>query len=123
MESEIEPLGMRINCLPTEKSLGLTMHHVWPIVAEIAGSLMAGGHFTTPRFAVKAAREIVEEARKPEMPSEETRNSEPSYTINGNPCETAVLLSAFEPKDLDRIRALEVGSEFRDSAVVVRRIR
>lgn len=38
----------------------------WREVAQIAGALMAGGHYTTVRFAIKQAREIVAAAREGE---------------------------------------------------------
>ena len=40
------------------------------LVANIAGNLMAGGHYGVPEYAVRTAREIVAEARKP--PVDET---------------------------------------------------
>lgn len=129
MEPETVQLGMRTNCLPTEESLDLLMHHAWPIVAQIAGSLMASGRFTTEEFAVKTARKIVVEARKPdisEMPEPLVGGLKvmSAYTINGHACDAVGMLSAFEPKDRDRILALEIGSSFHvNSVMVVRRIR
>ena len=97
MEPETKPA-----CLPTEKSLDLLMDHAWPVVAQIAGALMAGGRFSTVKFAIETARDIVT-AAKVEPPTRE-------YAINGKPCDIGVLAAKLAPSDCERIRQMGVGT-------------
>ena len=84
----------------------------WRTVARIAGTLMASGNYKTPEIAVKAAREIVEEARKGEEQETELPVKFRIFTINGRTCRTSEMLPSFEPKDRGIICSLEVGQEF-----------
>lgn len=116
MEPETEPLGMRTNCLPTEKSLDLLMDHAWPIVARIAGQLVASGWCERPtvtpgdpvEIAVKMARRIVAEAQKSKTPSNDVRG----YTLNGEPCDIGNLAAKLSKSDCEKIQQLIVGQPF-----------
>jgi hypothetical protein len=98
---------MRTNCLPTKESLDLVMDRAWPVVAKIAGALMAGGRFSTVEFAVRTAREIVATA-KADPPSKDVRE----YSINGKPCDIETLATKLTVSDCQKINTLELGGAF-----------
>lgn len=114
MEPETKPA-----CLPTEKSLDLLQNHAWPVVAKIAGALMAGGKCSTVEFAIRTAREIVA-ASKVEPASKDGRE----YSINGKPCDIGLLAAKLTVSDCQQISTLPLGGVFDlGSGVVLRRTR
>jgi hypothetical protein len=84
----------------------------WRTVARIAGNLMASGNFKTPEIAVKAAREIVEEARKPEESGTDLPLKFRIFTLNGHTCRTSEMFASHATKDREIIASLTVGQEF-----------
>ena len=117
MEPEIKP-----NCLPTEKSLNLLMDHAWPVVAQIAGTLIGNLTYDLEdvKKAVRKAREIVAVARE-SFASDITRQ-ERRFEINGIVHDNGELAARLTTNDSSRIGRLEVGDSLTlRTGVVVRR--